>query len=279
MEKQLDNLKLSTDYLPILEKLLLNNKINNELTIKSILSDLFATDTKTDFIKFIFKQLESKHIYFIRHAQAQHNHFNIYQRSQGIEEPDFYDPELTKEGIEQCKALSENINKLDRVIQLIFVSPLRRTLQTYTQVEAILNTDKNKVIVTDLIREKLKMPKSHRGHLVEKLKEEFKQEHLDYGYINKKIWWSQFEDEEYDHINHSSEKESTDNCEWRVAMALIWLILKQEKNVCMISHSGIYTILLLKTLAKNKPKCKHSGLYKLDNKIIKLFLETLFAKI
>jgi broad specificity phosphatase PhoE len=280
MEKQFSDMNLNDNFLKLLEEQILASKVNNEKSIKSILLSLFTNDgVKKEFLTHLYKTLEKKTFYFIRHAQAEHNHYNLYGREQGIKEPDFYDPIITDEGISQCAKIEESLNKLDRVIQLVYVSPLRRTLQTYSLIEKTLNPKGVKVTVTDLLREKLKKPKSHRGHIVEKLIDEFKNDSLDFSYIRKKYWWTQFDDDEYDHEKHATEKEGSSNCEWRIALTLIWIILKEEKNVCIISHSGIYATILLKHESKHGPKCRHGGFYNIERKTIKLYLEVMLAKL
>jgi broad specificity phosphatase PhoE len=80
----------------------------------------------------------TKTIIFIRHGEALHN-----------VKPDMdeYDPPLTDKGINQCKTLAERLEKLDLIgkVQVIFSSPLQRTLQTTTH--GLSSTIKKKIPV------------------------------------------------------------------------------------------------------------------------------------
>jgi len=80
-------------------------------------------------------------LYFIRHGESMHN----IGKNKNI-----FDPPLTKNGIEQSSNLYKNI--LDIKPDLIYTSPLRRTLQTvfYSLLNQINNIP---IIIDDNIRE------------------------------------------------------------------------------------------------------------------------------
>jgi probable phosphoglycerate mutase len=59
-----------------------------------------------------------KHLWLVRHAEAEHNVSSNFQ----------FDPPLTKEGWAQAARASEEVK--DLALDLVCVSPLRRTLQT-----------------------------------------------------------------------------------------------------------------------------------------------------
>jgi len=98
-------------------------------------------------------------VYFIRHAEAEHN---IFYRKYGFF-PNTIDTKLTENGINQCKQLQ--IDNIDN----IYVSPLSRTLQTAT----LLFPDK-KYTALDQLRETDFSHKcntrSNKSELVDKFK-------------------------------------------------------------------------------------------------------------
>ena len=62
-----------------------------------------------------------KNIYFIRHGEGYHNLYNYDYHNWHLEYP-----RLTTKGIKQCLNVKENVKNVD----IILVSPLRRTLET-----------------------------------------------------------------------------------------------------------------------------------------------------
>lgn len=72
----------------------------------------------------------SKVVYFVRHAEALHNEaFKVRGRA-AYEDPCFLDPELTALGVQQCRALKPLAARVQGSLDLLVVSPLRRTLET-----------------------------------------------------------------------------------------------------------------------------------------------------
>jgi len=71
-----------------------------------------------------------KTVYFVRHAEALHNEaFKVRGRA-AYEDPCFVDPELTPLGVQQCLALRPQAAAVQASLELLVVSPLRRTLET-----------------------------------------------------------------------------------------------------------------------------------------------------
>ncbi len=79
----------------------------NEESIKNIFTDLFKMTKKQLFLEEIFKQLKTKKIIFIRHAQSQYNSwkrnewYNPFKKYENKVEN--YDPSITEQGKLQCK--------------------------------------------------------------------------------------------------------------------------------------------------------------------------------
>ena len=70
----------------------------------------------------------TKMIYFIRHAEAEHNvAYNIYGES-AYESPNFRDADITLNGISQAERLAISMDFIP--FEVVFTSPLVRTLHT-----------------------------------------------------------------------------------------------------------------------------------------------------
>lgn len=257
-------------YLQSLEDSLLKEKIRSkDFTIKMI-SQFIGNKNKKEFLKYLEERINGKNFVFIRHAQAQHNEFNIYHRQTGAQEPDYFDPEITKEGMEQCVNITECIGKLKFPIELVYISPMRRTIQTFLQIKDSILSKKeiqnNNFIVTDLLREQLGREKTHIGHQLTPLKDLYKdKEFLNFDFMNKELWWTNINDEECCDDSHKA-KETHSNFSQRIVLLLLWLILREEQNVCVISHSKVYKVLIGKGTDEKDRKCraKHGGFYLLD---------------
>ena len=102
----------------------------------------------------------NKRITFVRHGQGTH----MIKKDMSI-----FDPELTEEGkIEteyNCKAI-ENEN-----FEVIFVSPLTRTLQTAEIISK--KTKTAKIIVLEMIREGLNKNQANKRRNLSELKQKF----------------------------------------------------------------------------------------------------------
>lgn len=85
-------------------------------------------------------------VYFIRHAEGQHNVEENYS---------IFDPQLTAKGIEQCSKAKDELNKIN--FDKIYVSPLLRTIQTYLNIVQCKDVE-----ICDLIREVVVNPCDYR---------------------------------------------------------------------------------------------------------------------
>ena len=75
----------------------------------------------------------SKNIYCIRHGIAEHNMNYLKYGSSTFYDPQFVDTSLVQEGFNQAKQLGETWKDID-TIELVIVSPLKRTLQTACEI-------------------------------------------------------------------------------------------------------------------------------------------------
>jgi broad specificity phosphatase PhoE len=251
-------------FLEILEEEMMKDKIKDKYFTLNVLKKLISIGGEEYFISLLKASVKNKKILFIRHAQAQHNEYNIYYREQGHSRPKMFDPELTEEGKEQCDLITEFVKKLEFKFEAIFASPLRRALQTLNIIKPGLSinsgNDQN-FYVSELIREQVSCIDTHIGKSLTEMKDSYQEwDHLNYKYLLKENWWSYTKDEEYKAKNFQVEKMSLFT--QRMVLFALWIILRNENNICMVSHSRVF-----KALANPKKfsKAKHGGFYILCN--------------
>ena len=96
-------------------------------------------------------------------------------------------------------------------------------------------------------------------------------DYLNYEFMNKNYWWSYKTDEEYEKTGEEEFiPEKSKEFKTRLGLFIIWLILREEKNICMISHSKVYKTLAYSNVSKDnksykKQKIKHGGYFVLNN--------------
>lgn len=207
-----------------LETFLKTSKIIN----KESIADFFKNKNLSE----IQKQFKTKNVYFLRHGRAEHNQWHIDNQE---EECQIIDPNLVDHGVLQAKKNQSVINSLD--IKLVFVSPLSRALNT-----AILATEhlkeKPKIIVTSQLREIYK-GNTDMGTKKSILKDKYSDyNHICFEHIHKDEWWHH----EKDDINHEIKYEEPDEVVVRVTLIFLITLLKEEKNILLVSHSWIYLV-------------------------------------
>lgn len=113
-------------------------------------------------------------IHFVRHAQGFHN--------LSVENEQLPDPDLTPLGLEQCAKLRESFPD-HSLVKTLIASPIRRTLYTALNgFHPLPSSPEKPVIALDLIQEVSDSP-CDIGTNVEKLKEEFSPEKVDFGRV------------------------------------------------------------------------------------------------
>ena len=114
-------------------------------------------------------------VYFVRHAQAEHNlaaevyPFGSQERLIVYQSPEYFNPQLTQEGALQAStSLSEKFSSVDNV-STIYVSTLSRTLQTAHLGLSKFRESDTVWIASDFIREysRGRHPCDHRGTAAE----------------------------------------------------------------------------------------------------------------
>ena len=202
----------------------------------NLLSELKKINNKKELKELIKDNLSQKNIYFIRHAESEHNVLERQYMKRLIEfdKINVYDPKLSPDGIKQTNELKEKIKEKKINFDSVFISPLSRAMQTYFLIEDAINNDAD-IIVTDFVREVLSMYlDKNKGKELSKLKEENKNKKLNFEFMTKEYWW--FDKGE----NIDSESEDDEEFSLRLKLFLLWITFRPDKNILIISHSHVF---------------------------------------
>ena len=202
----------------------------------NLLSELKKINNKKELKELIKDNLSQKNIYFIRHAESEHNVLERQYMKRLIEfdKINVYDPKLSPDGIKQTNELKEKIKEKKIHFDSVFISPLSRAMQTYFLIEDAINNDAD-IIVTDFVREVLSMYlDKNKGKELSKLKEENKNKKLNFEFMTKEYWW--FNKGE----NIDSESEDDEEFSLRLKLFLLWITFRPDKNILIISHSHVF---------------------------------------
>jgi len=175
----------SKEILSLIESSIKKGNRDIESFASSLLSKIKKIVTQEKLIEIVRNNLSEKNIYFIRHAESEHNVLESKYSYFEFEKLNIHDPKLTQRGIEQTNCLKKILNEKKIHFDTVFVSPLSRTIQTYHLIEKDINNDA-KIIVTDFAREivSLHMDKN-KGKILSQLKEENKNTKFDFEYMTK----------------------------------------------------------------------------------------------
>ena len=193
------------------------------------LSRIIAKDNLKNIIK---KRISNKNIYFLRHAEAQHNVLERMYKGD-FSKCNVYDPELTQNGINQTKLTIEKYKKEIFTFDIVFVSPLKRTIQTFFLLQNYLKKD-TQIFVTDFVREVISYCDKNKGQQLSVLKKELKQYNFNLDYMTKEYWWFNLGK------NKNNELEGELEFSIRLRILILWIIFRPEKNILIISHSHVH---------------------------------------
>lgn len=233
----------------------LMNKSHSPNSIKIFLSklldDYFSSKPQNlvDFLMDLYTR-DKKFITFIRHGESEYNKWRsknycnlpFFYRNK----PTNYDPKLSEEGKQQIENSREvNFKKFeeDQCFNIVYVSPLTRTIQTFN---TLLKNEKIferncEFIACDLIRERMDFA-CDVGTSKEKLQETFKE--INFSYIFDDSWWRHEEKDK--NVKKTKEKvkgESKKKVYIRLLLFTIWILLKEQKRVLMVSHQNVFQCL------------------------------------
>ena len=165
----------------------------------------------------------SKNIYCIRHGIAEHNMNYLKYGSSTFYDPQFVDTSLVQEGFNQAKQLGETWKDID-TIELVIVSPLKRTLQTACE---IFKDKQVPMIALECVRE---FPlgkhtcnkRSSKDMLVAK-----------YSHINFDSLQSNQDD-----IWMSHREETIEELNLRIQKLKEFIASRSETNIALVNHSS-----------------------------------------
>lgn len=242
-EIQLENI------LSIIEKFLLSGNRNIVQFSSSLKENLLSKYPLDTLKKLLSLSLETKKFYFIRHAEAEHNKFKTNEEKLMVN-----DPELTNFGRLQTKKLLQELNNNNFIFDVIFISPLKRTLHTFENIKSFFEYSSCKFIATDLIRGIKSKSLKNRGTSLEKMKKEVDKK-IDLSFMTKNYWWTDKDD------NSSEDVENIELFRLRIRLFLLWAAFKKENSICIISHSKVIKFI-------NKNKISTGNIVKIQNSIL-----------
>lgn len=229
--------------------------------IEGFLISILAID---NFYSHLEVLIPNKEIFFLRHAHSLHNDY--LNKKEAESTGDFTllkDPELSEQGIKQCIELNEHLHKRQLSFDVLFISPSNRTLRTLENTSEMTKCCPS-FLVTELVREKFTNEFSHTGKPLEVLKKTFPS-YFNWEYVNTEEWWNLSRGNQMSEVKLKEKHEDFTN---RILLFFLWIILRGEKKILMLSHSKVYKLI------HNNSKCKvkNGEITKLKNSTILGFI-------
>ena len=224
----------STEILSIIESSIKQGNKDIKSFASNLISKLKKIITPEKLIELADENLSKKNIYFIRHAESEHNVLESKYGHLDIEKWNIHDPKLSQRGIEQTDLIKKKLTKYKLHFDSVFISPLSRAIQTYFLIEKDINEDA-KIIVTDFAREVVSLYlDKNKGKKLSELKEENKNTKLNFEYMTKEYWWhdtGEKKDNESEYFNLFS---------LRLKLFILWIAFRPGENILIISHSNVF---------------------------------------
>ena len=191
-----------------------------------------------------------KNILCIRHGRAFHNVLSDKIGEKAFSLKESFDAPLVEEGILQAKELGENSKQLKN-IDIVFVSPLTRTLQTAENI--FEKNQKVKIVALDKIKE---FPQgidicNKRRNRIE-LKEKFKK--VDFSLL----------DSDSDQMWREDRYEKVDELKERIDEFKKFVMNENDNNIAIVSHNNFLKELLFQNCDDETFILDHCHPYKLD---------------
>lgn len=163
----------------------------------------------------------NKTIWCIRHGTALHNVMFKYIGTKAYTDKIYQDTKLTDEGIDQAKYLSITWKEQLKV-EIVFVSPLTRCLETATHIFS--GTNKKLVAIEEIIEYEQANEYCNKRKPKSKLQELFP--HIDFSLISEEPkYWKEDGRETLFELKKRSEDFRN------------FIEKRNEKNICVVSHS------------------------------------------
>jgi broad specificity phosphatase PhoE len=157
-----------------------------------------------------------KVIHLIRHGQALHNVDNAYN---------ILDPPLTALGESQARNLAPTFESIG--VDLVVVSPLRRTVQTALNIFSTPRYESVPIISNELCREFYGQLLCDKRRNLTEIRAEFEQSKVDFSQIetNEDTWWE-------------TTKEPEQHLVWRAIEFYSFLKAQPQRNIAVVTHHG-----------------------------------------
>ena len=191
-----------------------------------------------------------KNIICIRHGKAFHNVLSDKIGDKAYFLKESYDAPLVEEGILQAKELGNNSKQLKN-IDIVFVSPLTRTLQTAENI-----FEKNKIVRIVAIDKMKEFPQgieicNKRRNRIE-LKEKFKK--VDFSLL----------DSDSDQMWREDRYEKVEELKERIDEFKKFVMNENDNNIAIVSHNNFLKELLFQNCDDETFILDHCHPYKLD---------------
>ena len=256
----------SDEILSLVESSIKQGNANIESFYLNLISKIEKVISLKKLIEIVENNLSKKNIYFIRHAEAEHNVLESKYGHLGYEKWNIHDPKLTERGIEQTNNIKKKLNENKIHFDSIFISPLTRAIQTYFLIENNINNDA-KIIITDFAREVVSLGlDKNKGKQLSLLKEEYKNKKFDFQYMTKEYWWFDLGKKIKD------ESEGYDKFQLRIKLFILWLAFRNDENMLIISHSHVFVNM------QNSFGIHNADMVRLNNKDLLEHIISLFPK-
>ena len=191
-----------------------------------------------------------KNIICIRHGKAFHNVLSDKIGEKAFSLKESFDAPLVEEGILQAKELGENLKQLMK-IDIVFVSPLTRTLQTAENI-----FEKNKIVRIVALDKMKEFPQgieicNKRRNRIE-LKEKFKI--VDFSLL----------DSDSDQMWREDRYEKIEELKQRIKEFKQFIMNENYNNIAIVSHNNFLKELLFQNCGDETYNLDHCNPYKLD---------------
>jgi len=189
----------------------------------------------------------NKTIYFIRHAQATHNPDVDKYGKDILTDWKYFDADLTEKGKEQRKQILKQKELLETV-EMIYVSPLSRTLET----SLILNDLNKPIMALEMVRERLGLRPCDKRRSISEQKKRFP--NIDFSLCKDdedKLW----------KLNH---RETEEELKQRIINFIEMVKLLPYKKIAVITHNGYIMRLCNKVLNRKVEKVNNCQLFEVN---------------
>ena len=191
-----------------------------------------------------------KNIICIRHGKAFHNVLSDKIGEKAFSLKESFDAPLVEEGILQAKELGKNSKQLKK-IDIVFVSPLTRTLQTAENI-----FEKNKIVRIVALDKIKEFPQgietcNKRRNRIE-LKEKFKK--VDFSLL----------DSDSDQMWREDSYEKNEELKEIIEEFSQFIINENYNNIAIVSHNNFLKELLFQNCGDETYNLDHCNPYKLD---------------